>query len=163
MLFRSHLGLVHGGASSKARATWQPGNRVRLVWRARLADHLGSYVAELARARASAMFETAAALAGLNAFAAIASTVLPEREPHRAAFEAGEALLDAMADHDATDWLPLYARWEAGLLDELGFGLDLASCAATGATENLSHVSPDRKSTRLNSSHSQQSRMPSSA
>ena len=138
-----HLGLVHGGgASSKARAMLQPGNRVRLVWRARLSDHLGAFVAELVRARASAMFENAASLAGLNAFAAVASAVLPERETHLAAFDAGEALLDAIAEQDAVDWLPLYVRWEAGLLDELGFGLDLSICAATGSTENLLYVSP---------------------
>ena len=34
------------------------------------------------------------------------------------------------------------ARFELTLLDELGFGLDLSSCAATGATTNLTHVSP---------------------
>ncbi len=138
-----HLGLVHGGAvSSKARAMLQPGNRVKLSWRARLSEHLGAYTVELALARAAAMFETSAALTGLNAFTAVASAVLPEREPHLAAYDAGEAVLDAIAEHEPQDWLPLYVRWEAGLLDELGFGLDLSSCAATGVTENLNYVSP---------------------
>src|SRR5262249_12140773 len=96
-----HLGLVHGGAvSSRARATLQPGNRVRLVWRARLSEHLGAFGAELIHARAAAMFEARAALAGLNAVVAIAGAVLPEREPHRAAFEATEALLDSIAGHE---------------------------------------------------------------
>jgi DNA repair protein RecO (recombination protein O) len=138
-----HLGLVHGGGvSSKARAMLQPGNRVKLSWRARLSEHLGAYTAELAQARSAAMFESGGALIGLNAFVAVASAVLPEREPHRAAFTAGEAVLDAIAEHEPEDWLPLYVRWEAGLLDELGFGLDLASCAASGTTENLTYVSP---------------------
>ncbi len=137
-----HLGLVHGGASSKRRATIQPGNSVRLHWRARLSEHLGSFTAELTRARAADMFETRAALAGLNAFTAVASAVLPERERHTPTYEGAVALLDAIATHDFAGWAPLFVRWELGLLDELGFGLDLARCAATGATDDLICVSP---------------------
>ena len=94
-----HLGLVRGGSSGKGRAQLQPGNRVKLTWRARLAENLGIYVVELSRARASDMFEDRSALAGLNAFAAVAATVLPERESHTPAFEGAEVLLDAMANH----------------------------------------------------------------
>ncbi len=137
-----HLGLVRGGASSKGRAQLQPGNLVRLTWRARLEENLGIFVAELARARASDMFEDRAALAGLNAFTAVAAAVLPEREAHVAAFEGADVLLDAMTRHDFDDWAPLFVRWEIGLLDELGFGLDLTRCAATGSADDLIYVSP---------------------
>jgi len=137
-----HLGLVRGGASAKRRAVLQPGNHVRISWRARLSEHLGVFTVEPLRARAGDMFERRFALAGLNAFAAVASAVLPEREPHGPAFEAAEALLDAIAGHNFAEWAPAYIRWELGLLDELGFGLDLARCAATGSSENLVYVSP---------------------
>lgn len=137
-----HAGLVRGGASRKSRATLQPGNSLHVVWRARLAEHLGSYAAEPARLRSGQLMEHRAALAGLNAFAAVAAAVLPEREPHRAVYEAALVLLEAMTDGEFADWAPLYVRWEAGLLDELGFGLDLSQCAATGATDDLTHVSP---------------------
>jgi DNA repair protein RecO (recombination protein O) len=137
-----HLGLVHGGTSSKRRAAMQPGNRVRLKWRARLAEHLGTFEVELAQARAHDMFDRRAALAGLNALAAVANAVLPEREPHPAAFEGADALIDTIAHHDFPDWAPLFVRWELGLLDELGFGLDLAHCVVTGATDGLAYVSP---------------------
>jgi DNA repair protein RecO (recombination protein O) len=33
-------------------------------------------------------------------------------------------------------------RFEAGLLQELGFGLDLSKCASTGSTDDLIYVSP---------------------
>src|SRR5215471_12055032 len=79
-----HLGLVRGAGASRGRAMLQPGNRVRLVWRARLAEHLGIFTAELARARAGEMFESRAALIGLNALAAVSAVMLPEREPHEA-------------------------------------------------------------------------------
>ena len=137
-----HLGLVHGGTSSKRRAFLQPGNKVRVSWRARLAEHLGSFTAEPVRLRAGDMFERRASLLGLNAFAAVAAAVLPEREPHRPAYEAADHLLEAIAEHGFEDWCPLFVRWEIGLLDELGFGLDLSACAATGTAENLVYVSP---------------------
>jgi DNA repair protein RecO (recombination protein O) len=137
-----HLGLVRGGGASKGRAMLQPGNRVRLTWRARLPENLGVYTAELARARAGDMFEDRAALAGLNALAAVTGAVLPEREPHAAAYLSADALLDAIAGHGLREWGPLYVRWEAGLLDELGYGLDLARCAATGTVDDLIYVSP---------------------
>jgi DNA repair protein RecO (recombination protein O) len=137
-----HLGLVRGGGASKGRANLQPGNRLKVTWRARLSEHLGVYTVELARARASDMFEQRAALCGLNALSAIAAAVLPEREPHEAAYDGADALLDTIAGHDFTDWGRLFVHWEIGLLNELGFGLDLARCAATGTADDLIYVSP---------------------
>jgi len=137
-----HLGLVRGGSAPKGRALLQSGNRVKLTWRARLSEHLGIYTVELARSRASEMFERRAALTGLNAFAAVAAAVLPEREPHIAAFEGAETLLDTIAEHDFEDWAPFFVLWELGLLNELGFGLDLTRCAANGTADDLVYVSP---------------------
>lgn len=137
-----HLGLVRGGTSRRQRPSLQPGNTLDVQWRGRLAEHLGSYTAELATARAGALMESREGLAGLNAFVRIAALALPEREAHAPVFVAGEILLDAMASSDAAHWLPLYARWEAGLLEALGFGLDLSECAATGGNDELIYVSP---------------------
>ena len=121
-----HLGLVRGGTSRRIRPTLQPGNTLDAHWRGRLPEHLGSYTAELAMARAGALMEGRDSLAGLNAFAAVCAAALPERQPHPPVFLAGEVLLDAMVSSDAAHWLPLFARWEAGLLEALGFGLDLS-------------------------------------
>jgi DNA repair protein RecO (recombination protein O) len=137
-----HAGLVHGGASRKIRPTLQPGNSVHVKWRARLEEQLGSYSCELARARAGELMDGRAALIGLNAFTAVATTAIPEREAHAPVFFSGEILLEAMMDHDTAHWLALYVRWEAGLLEALGFGLDLSECAATGARDDLIYVSP---------------------
>ena len=134
-----HAGLVRG---SKNRALLQPGNVLSVHWRARLADHLGSFILELAQARAGALMEARASLAGLNAFTAVAAAALPERMAYPAIFDAAEILLAAMMEQDFSHWGPLYVRWEAGLLDALGFGLDLTQCAATGATADLIYVSP---------------------
>jgi len=137
-----HLGLVHGGASRKAKVMLQPGNSLQLGWRARLNEQLGSFHAEPLRMRAGTILEHGNSLAGLNSLAAVAAAVLPEREQHAGVYQAAEFLLDAISGQDFAHWAPLYVRWEAGLLDELGFGLDLSHCAATGTTENLIYVSP---------------------
>jgi DNA repair protein RecO (recombination protein O) len=137
-----HLGLVRGGASRKSRAMLQPGNGVKLEWRARLSEHLGSFVVEPDTARAGDIMESHDALIGLNAATAILAAVMPEREPHEGLFAATALLFDALAEDGLAHWGPLYVRWEAGLLEALGFGLDLTKCAATGVAEDLRYVSP---------------------
>lgn len=137
-----HAGLVRSGASRKSKAAFQPGNSLHLVWRARLNEHLGNFAAEPVRSRAGLIIEHREALAGLNAFSTMSSAVLPEREAHQSVFEAAEFLLDAIAADDFAHWGPLYVRWETGLLEELGFGLDLSHCVVSGATDDLEFVSP---------------------
>jgi len=137
-----HAGLVRGGSSRKSKSALQPGNSVHLLWRARLNEHLGNFTAEPMTARAGHLIESRAALAGLNAFTSVVSASLPERETHQSVYDAGELLLDAMANEDFAHWAPLYVRWELGLLDELGFGIDLSECAATGTMDDLEYVSP---------------------
>jgi DNA repair protein RecO (recombination protein O) len=80
-------------------------------------------------------------LAALAAACALAEAALPEREPHRPLYDASRALLAALGEN-APAWPAVYVRWELGLLAELGFGLDLSQCAATGAHQDLTHVSP---------------------
>jgi DNA repair protein RecO (recombination protein O) len=137
-----HLGLVRGGNSRRLRPVLQPGNAVRLNWRARLSEHLGSFTAELDRARAGALMEGREALIGLNALTAVAGAALPEREAHESVFEVAQILLDAMMEDGLAHWGPLYVRWEVGVLEALGFGLDLSACAATGTLDDLRYVSP---------------------
>jgi DNA repair protein RecO (recombination protein O) len=137
-----HSGLVRGGASRRVRAVLQPGNTLHALWRARLAEHLGNFTLELGAARAGTMIESRTALAGLNAFTSVAAAALPEREPHATVFAAAEILLDAMTNEDFAHWAPLYVRWEAGLLEALGFGLDLSRCAVTETADDLAYVSP---------------------
>ena len=134
-----HAGLVRGGSGRRKRGLFQPGNRVRATWRARLAEHLGSYTCEMTDAIAATQMDDPLRLAALSAVCAVAETALPERENHRPVFEGLGVLLDCL---DQEVWPTIYIKWEMGLLQELGFGLDLSCCAATGLTENLTHVSP---------------------
>src|SRR5579862_206566 len=92
-----HLGLVRG---SRARALLQAGNGLSVQWRARLAEQLGSYTLELARARAGALMEGRDSLTGLNAFTAVTGVALPEHQAHAPLYDAATILLDAMAVED---------------------------------------------------------------
>lgn len=131
---------VAGGASRRIKPFLQPGSRVLLAFRARVADQLGSAQLEPVGEGPSALFDDPLALAGLSAAAAVAAAALPEREPHPGAFLAFEAFSSALAYPDV--WPAVFVRFEAGLLQDLGFGLDLSKCAATGAVDNLIYVSP---------------------
>lgn len=133
------LGLIRGGRSRQMRPVLQPGNIVLATWRARLEEHLGNFTIEPLELKAGLLIGEAMQLAALTTLTAEAQ-LLPEREPHPRVYEAMRVVLDALTD--AATWPALLVRWEMGLLDELGFGLDLARCAATGSAEDLVYVSP---------------------
>jgi len=135
-----HAGLVRGGQSPRWRAMLQPGNEVDAVWRGRLDEHLGTIVCELVRAHAARVLEDAGRLAGLTSAAALVAAALPEREPQPVVFASFARLIQAL--DSAIDWPAHYVRWEQDLLGALGFGLDLARCAVSGATTDLAYVSP---------------------
>lgn len=134
-----HAGVVRGGASRRMAPLLQPGTQLDVTWRARLDDHIGTFTVEPLRSRAVLMSDRLA-LAGLNAICAMLRVALPEREAHIPLWRATMALLRAL-ETDA-DWPGLYLRWELLLLDELGFGLDLGTCAVTGGRNDLAFVSP---------------------
>lgn len=133
-----HLGLVYGGGSRQKKPALQPGNSVRAQWRARLDEQLGNYTLEIVQSRADRMMISAGASFGFQTLAALLR-LLPERDPHADLFVMCEYILDRV---DSAEAASLIARFELQLLSELGFGLDLSCCAATGITEDLIYVSP---------------------
>jgi DNA repair protein RecO (recombination protein O) len=134
-----HLGLVRGGRSRRVQPLLQPGNSVTAIWRARLDEHLGNYTLEPTVQRAARLIEGPAALYGIQLLAGLLR-LLPERDSHPELYEATVALIDWLDDPAIGG--ALLARFEMTMLDELGFGLDLDQCAATGGTEDLIYVSP---------------------
>ena len=134
-----HLGLVRGGYGSRMKPILQTGNSVSASWRARLDEHLGNYTVEPLRQRASNFFAAPHAIYGVTHLAAL-MRLLPERDPHAGLFSVFEEILDRLEDPVLA--APLVVRFELQLLTELGFGLDLEQCAATGATGDLIYVSP---------------------
>jgi DNA repair protein RecO (recombination protein O) len=134
-----HAGVVRGGGSRRMAAMLQPGTQLQVAWSARLDEHLGTFVVEPLGSRAGLLSDRLA-LAGLNSICALLHLALPERDPHPALWSRTVALLDLL--EAGGDWPPAYLRWELDLLEDLGFGLDLSSCAVTGSREDLAFVSP---------------------
>ncbi len=135
-----HAGLVRGGAGSRARGLYQTGNLLSADWRARLSEHLGTYSCELVRPYAAGLLTERLPLRALASAAALVERLLPERAPHPETYENLIRLIEVLTDGNG--WLTAYVHWELELLGELGYGLDLSACAATGATEDLVYVSP---------------------
>lgn len=135
---------VRGGGSKRQRGFLQIGNTLSCTWQARVADHLGSASVELVQERAAIIMEDGDRLAGLNAVTAITLAALPERVPYPVLYQALGAVLDLIALEAAQmhDWAAAIARYELGLLEVLGFGLDFSQCAATGGNNDLIYVSP---------------------
>jgi DNA repair protein RecO (recombination protein O) len=130
---------VRGGSGARLRGILQPGNAVHATWRARLDEHLGLYSVEGSTLRVAGFMAAAHALHGVTHLAALCR-LLAEREPHAAIYDALEAILERLDDPHAA--APRIARFELDFLAELGFGLDLAACAATGTKDDLAFVSP---------------------
>lgn len=131
-----HAGLVRG---QKVRAQLQPGTFVSAHWRARLAEHLGTFTLETAASAAALLIDDPLRLAALASACALVEQAAPERSAYPNIFAGLTSLLDLLpGDH----WDAAYVQWEIGLLRALGFGLDLERCAATGSNDHLAFVSP---------------------
>jgi len=134
-----HLGLVRGGGGRLLRPVLQTGNLVSAVWRARLDQHLGLYVVEGLNLRAASLLAKSHAVYGATHLAALCR-LLPERDPHPAIVPMVETILDHIDDAPLAS--ALVVQFELHLLNELGFGLELDSCAVTGTHDDLIYVSP---------------------
>ena len=135
-------GYVRGGRSRRLRPVLLPGNLVHAEYRARTDEQLPHLTVELTASRAGLHSEPLAA-AALEWATALTASVLPEGQAYPRVFQALDGLLAAIgAAPSARGWAAALVRFELLVLAELGFGLDLSECAATGATAGLAFVSP---------------------
>lgn len=137
-------GYVRGGGSRRLRPALQPANTILGEWRARAGDQLGSLTVELVQSLAPLHGEPLAA-AALAWATALTAAALPEGQPHPRLHAGLSGVIGAVAAAPAArDWAAALVRYELLLLAELGFGLDLDRCTATGARDDLAFVSPKR-------------------
>ncbi len=134
-----HSGMVRGAFSKKNRGSLQAGNKVSVVWRGRLEEHLGNFQIELLESNAAQLIMDSGKLAALSTACTMVEMGFSDREAHPGLYETLSSLVIAL-DHES--WPQTYIKWEVTLLSELGFGLDFSQCASTGAKENLIYVSP---------------------
>ena len=134
-----HLGLVRGGRSSRMRPILQPGNYATLQWRARLEDQLGTYRVEAGKLLAASLMRTQLGIYGIQTLASHLR-LLPERDSNIGLYNAAHVLMENFEHAEIA--ASLMIRFELALLEELGFGLDLETCASTNQTYELAYVSP---------------------
>jgi len=137
-------GFIKGGLSRRNKANLQAGNRLAVTWRARLEENLGRFTVELLHSPLGLMLGDGMRLAALSALTSVVAATMPEREPHKSVYD-GLAAVIALMEHENSslaNWGAALARFELGILKELGYGLDFSECAATGAIKNLVYVSP---------------------
>lgn len=135
-------GYVRGGRSRTLRPVLQPANAVLGEWRARTDDALPGLTVELLHSRAG-LYDEPLAAAALDWATALTAAALPEAQPYPHIHAALDGLLGAIeAAPGARGWAVALVRYELLLLAELGFGLDLDRCIATGTTDDLAFVSP---------------------
>ncbi len=134
-----HAGLVQGGQSRRRQSLLQAGNHVEARWNARLEGHLGNYTLEPLTAFAAPWLSDPEILAIIASATALIEASLPERQPMPRLFDSLIALF-SLPDREL--WAPAMIRWEMGILEALGYGMDLSCCALTGAKEGLAFISP---------------------
>lgn len=131
-------GLSKGAFSKKNTGVFQPGNLVKLSWKARLEEHLGTVSCDLMTSYAVSVMDDADRLTALSCICSMAE-MLPERET---VYDFFQKTLEQIVLLQFDGWMERYAKWEIDLLEVMGFGLDLSSCAVTGQTDELVYVSP---------------------
>ena len=133
---------VRGARGRRMRPVLMPGNQVQARLRSRTEDQLAHAEIELSHSRAPLLSEPlpAAAIEWVTALTAVA---LPEAQPYPRLYDALDASLALIeAAPSALGWASQLVRYELLLLAELGFGLDLESCAVSGSANDLVAVSP---------------------
>lgn len=133
-------GYVYGGAGSRKRALLEPGQSLSLAWSSKSDEQLGYFERIESINPKSGILSDAAALGAISTMCTLLHQCLPEAMAYPQLFAATNILLAAIEEN--IDWPSSYVRWEAGLLSDTGFGLDLSECALTGVAEDLAWVSP---------------------
>ncbi|MDP9413364.1 MAG: DNA repair protein RecO [Pseudomonadota bacterium] len=135
-------GYVRGGRSRRLRPVLLAGNLVAAEFRARTEEQLAHLGVELIASRAPLHVEALPA-AAIDWACSLTAAAVPDGQPYPRLFDALDGLLGAIeAAPSAKGWAAALTRYELLLLSELGFGLDLSQCAATGGTAELEFVSP---------------------
>ncbi len=133
---------VRGARGRRLRPVLMPGNQVEATLSARTEAQLAQGTVELVHSRGPLLHEALPA-AAIDWICALSATALPESQPYPRIYQALDGLLAAIeAAPSASGWGAALVRYELLLLAELGFGLDLESCAVSGGNDDLVAVSP---------------------
>ncbi len=125
--------------SQKNKGWVQCGDKVNASWGARLENHIGYWTLEPLHANTAFLLDAPGPLAALLSVASLCQVALPERHSYPHLYQRLDALI---RDLVTPYWARSYVFFELSLLEELGYGLDLKTCAVTGSAIDLIAVSP---------------------
>lgn len=133
------VGMLRGAVNARKNKplVGQIGN---LSWNARLDSQLGVFHWEAEKNLSAPLMLKSDLLKIMNSVFALLYTLIPERESYKFLYSQTVQLLTDIAD--SAEPYDLYLKWEIGLLNELGYALDLTKCSGCGKIENLCYVSP---------------------
>lgn len=134
-----HAGLIKV-PKTKSRLNLEAGTLVGATWNARLSEHLGQWNIETISAMGAKLLSLPLPLTALSSACYLTDLCLVERHPYPRIYDLLKALIEGLLL--APDDLIPYGEYELALLKDLGFGLDLSACAATGQQHDLIYISP---------------------
>ena len=142
VLTRGHgkiTGYVKNCLHKKNLGNYQLGNFVTIEAYARVDENMLSLRVELQKAGAVNFMIDSGKLVALSSLCGLCRDCLPEQAPLERFYYYIDSFFSLINEEN---WLVHYCYFEFYLLENLGIGLDLSECAATGSTENLRYVSP---------------------
>ena len=140
-----HIGWINNYKTKSILSNVQPGNLVKVLWKSRLIEQMGSFKIELISSISGKIFDEKIKLQALNSLCSLLEKFLPERQSYPEIFDATNAFIKLLALNNEcgnNQWIKGYIKWEIGLLSSIGFSLDLKQCAVTGQKNDLYYVSP---------------------
>jgi DNA repair protein RecO (recombination protein O) len=133
-------GYANGAQSSgRLRSALQQGNHVTFDWQSKSEGQLGRFDLELDRDITVSIMDDSRALMAVQSACGLIDMFVPDRENYESLYHGTSAFMDIVK---TDSWPAIYITWEMAFLREMGYGIDISKCTVTGATENLTHISP---------------------
>lgn len=140
-----YLGYVKNIISKKNKLIFQAGNLISFQWHSRIEDKLGSFTyCDLLKSYMSRIIFDKVRFYSLNTIMQIINDNFHERDPmpqlYSKFFDYCELLTGANIVDEKVFLNHIIVEFE--ILNELGYGIDLSSCAVTSSDKDLAYVSP---------------------
>lgn len=131
---------VYGGSSSRKRYLVEPLQLLRLEFLAKTENSMGYFERIEPIINVQSFIDERINLLAISSMCSLLHEFLPVSLAYENLFDASALLIEAAKE--GLYIVPLYLKWEVGLLANCGFGLDFSQCALTHTKENLAWVSP---------------------
>ena len=134
-------GLVRGAKSKKKGNIYDNGNLVKVSYKSRTDEMLGTFVVEIIKPSYIVYLSNNLNFSAIISILNLLEFCMLENEPEKDLYINSKNLIYKIILSEY-NWLDEYVRWELFLLKQIGFGLQLSKCVISNKTNNLKYVSP---------------------